>query len=193
MLPDLKTPLLWVLGLGLVAALATAGIERTRAAGARADAADARRELADYRATAAESGRLAERAQRTLEQGWRARVEGVIQDGQQQIAAARADADDAVRAARELHNQLATYRAAVRAGAASTAPAAAEGGAPTADPLDLLADLFGRTDARAGELARIADARGSAGAVCEHYSEAMTMPTNPSPAAVGATAPLQGR
>ncbi|UVH54654.1 hypothetical protein NWF24_17560 [Variovorax paradoxus] len=39
MLPDLKTPLLWVLGLGLVAALATAGIERTRAAGARADLA----------------------------------------------------------------------------------------------------------------------------------------------------------
>ncbi|MGJ7533963.1 MULTISPECIES: hypothetical protein [unclassified Variovorax] len=37
--PDLKTPLLWVLGLGLVAALATAGIERTRAAGARADLA----------------------------------------------------------------------------------------------------------------------------------------------------------
>ncbi|WP_426391981.1 hypothetical protein [Variovorax sp. R-27] len=39
MLPDLKTPLLWALGLGLVAALATAGIERTRAAGARADLA----------------------------------------------------------------------------------------------------------------------------------------------------------
>lgn len=37
--PGLKTPLLWVLGLGLVAALATAGIERTRAAGARADLA----------------------------------------------------------------------------------------------------------------------------------------------------------
>jgi hypothetical protein len=32
MLPDLKIPLLWVLGLALMAALATAGIERTRAA-----------------------------------------------------------------------------------------------------------------------------------------------------------------
>ncbi|MDR6521765.1 hypothetical protein J2789_004455 [Variovorax paradoxus] len=39
LLPDLKTPLLWALGLGLVAALTTAGIERTRAAGARADLA----------------------------------------------------------------------------------------------------------------------------------------------------------
>ncbi|PLC06417.1 hypothetical protein CY658_05125 [Variovorax sp. RO1] len=47
MLPDLKTPLLWVLGLGLVAALATAGIERTRAAGARADLATEKRSRAD--------------------------------------------------------------------------------------------------------------------------------------------------
>lgn len=46
-LPDLKTRLLWVLGLGLVAALATAGIERTRAAGARADLADEKRSRAE--------------------------------------------------------------------------------------------------------------------------------------------------
>ena len=39
MQPDLKTSLLWVLGLALMAALATAGIERTRAANARADLA----------------------------------------------------------------------------------------------------------------------------------------------------------
>lgn len=39
MLPDLKTPLLWALGAGLVLALVTAGVERTRAAGARADLA----------------------------------------------------------------------------------------------------------------------------------------------------------
>jgi hypothetical protein len=42
--PDLKTPLLWALALGLVAALATAGIERTRAAGARADLAAEQRD-----------------------------------------------------------------------------------------------------------------------------------------------------
>lgn len=47
MLPDLKTPLLWVLGLGLAAALATAGIERTRAAGARADLAAEKRSRAE--------------------------------------------------------------------------------------------------------------------------------------------------
>jgi hypothetical protein len=36
----------------------------------------------------------------------------------------------------------------------------------------LLADLFGRADARAGELARIADERGAAGATCERWTEA---------------------
>lgn len=44
--PDLKTPLLWVLGLGLVAALATAGVERTRTADARADLANEQRDRA---------------------------------------------------------------------------------------------------------------------------------------------------
>lgn len=46
MLPDLKTPLLWVLGLGLVAALAAAGVEHTRVANAREDLADEQRDRA---------------------------------------------------------------------------------------------------------------------------------------------------
>ncbi len=46
MLPDLRTPLLWVLGLGLVVALATSGIERMRAAGARAELAAEQRDRA---------------------------------------------------------------------------------------------------------------------------------------------------
>jgi hypothetical protein len=170
LIPDLKTPLLWALGLGLVTALATAGIERTRAAGARADAASARKDLAEYRAAAAESGRLAERAARNTEQTWRTRVDGVIQDGQQQIAVARDAAATAAAGQRRLRDQLAAYRAAVRA--ATAVPAAAAGGAPAADPLDLLADLFGRADARAGELARIADERGAAGATCERWAGA---------------------
>jgi hypothetical protein len=45
-LPDLKTPLLWALGLALVAALGVAAIERTRAAGARADLASEQRDRA---------------------------------------------------------------------------------------------------------------------------------------------------
>lgn len=171
MLPDLKTPLLWVLGLGLVAALATAGIERTRAADARTEAATARKDLSDYRATAAESGRMAERAQRTQEQTWRSRVDGVIQDGQQKIAAARADAVSAAGAERRLRDQLAAFRAAVRA--ASAAPAAAEGGAPAGDPIGVLADVLGRADRRAGILAAFADDAHAAGTICERHADAL--------------------
>ena len=47
MLPDLRTPLLWLLGLGLVAALGVAGIERARVAGARVDLAKEQRDRAN--------------------------------------------------------------------------------------------------------------------------------------------------
>lgn len=174
LLPDLKTPLLWVLGLGLAAALATAGIERTRGASARTDAAKARQELAEFRGTMAESGRLAERAQRTQEQTWRTRVDGVIQDGQKTIGVYRAAADRAGAAERKLRDEVTAYRAAIRA--ASAATGAASGGTAATDPLDLLADLFGRADARAGDLARIADERGSAGTICERHADAVTNP-----------------
>ncbi|WP_339091098.1 DUF2514 family protein [Variovorax paradoxus] len=174
----MSAALAWAVGnwrlIAVAGLLALLGLQTVRLAEQRSDTASARTELADYRATAAESARLAERAQRTLEQTWRTRVDGVIQDGQKQIAAARADADRAGDAARQLHQQLATYRAAVRA--ASAAPAAAAGGPTTADPLDLLADLFGRADARAGELARIADKRGAAGTICERHADAVTLP-----------------
>ncbi|MES2247087.1 MAG: DUF2514 family protein [Pseudomonadota bacterium] len=169
-LPDLKTPLLWVLGLGRAAALATAGIERTRGASARTDAAQARQDLAEYRATAEKSAADAERAQCTQEQTWRTRVDGVITDGQQQVAAARADVDRAADTERRVRQQLDTFRAAIRA--ASATPTVATGGPSAADPLDLLADLFGRADTRAGDLARIADERGAAGTTCERHSDA---------------------
>lgn len=174
MVPDLKTPLLWVLGVALLAALATAGIERTRAAGARADAAAARKDLADYRATAAESGRLAERAARTQEQTWRARADGVIQDGQQQIVRARNDADRAGAAERRLREQLAAYRAAVRA--ATSAPVAAGGSPPAEAAVDLLADLLSGSGAALRELGRFADAAHAAGTICERYDGAVSTP-----------------
>lgn len=143
--------------------LALLGLQTVRVAELKEDAAE-------KRAVDAESGRLAERAQRTQEQTWRARVDGVIQDGHKQIAAARTDAASAGAAERRVREQLAAFRAAVRA--AGAAPAAAAGGPPAADPLDLLSDLFGRARARAGELARIADERGAAGTVCERSADA---------------------
>jgi len=53
--------------------------------------------------------------------------------------------------------------------------AAASAGSPaTGDALDLLADVLGRTDDAAGELAKIADERGIAGQQCERSYDALT-------------------
>ncbi|WP_175804940.1 DUF2514 family protein [Burkholderia ambifaria] len=52
--------------------------------------------------------------------------------------------------------------------------AASAGSTATGDALDLLADLFGRADERAGELAKIADERGIAGQQCERDYDALT-------------------
>ncbi|MNL49986.1 hypothetical protein D3C87_1729650 [compost metagenome] len=118
----------------------------------------------------ADAGRLAERAQRTQEQTWRTRVDGVIQDGQQQIAAARADAASAADAERRLRAQLAAFRAAVRA--ASEAPTVAGGSPPAEAALDLLTDLLGGSGAALRELGRFADAAHSAGTICERHADA---------------------
>ncbi|WP_175735985.1 DUF2514 family protein [Burkholderia ambifaria] len=74
---------------------------------------------------------------------------------------ARRDAAAADGAADGLRKQVAALVADVRrAGASAGSPA-------TGNALDLLADLLGRTDEAAGELARIADERGIAGQQCE--------------------------
>ncbi|WP_080432113.1 DUF2514 family protein [Burkholderia ubonensis] len=81
---------------------------------------------------------------------------------------ARADAAAAASAADGLRKQVAALVAGARH------PAATTGGAPAGDALDLLADVLGRVDARAGELARIADERGIAGQQCQRDYEALT-------------------
>lgn len=164
---DFRALMLWALGLGLAGALLIAGIERNRSAAARTEAATARKDLADYRATAAESARFAERAQRTQEQTWRTRVDGVIQDGQQQIAAARVDAGRAADAERRMRKQLDALRAVVRAAGAE---ARTSGASPPAEAaLDLLANLLGGSATALVELGKFADATRAASIICERY------------------------
>jgi hypothetical protein len=173
-MPDVRNIAIW-----LCLALAVSGwgvgcAERSRAASARTATANAQKELAEYRATQAESAQFAERAQRTQEQTWRARVDGVIQDGQQQIAVYRADADRAGTAERRVRAQLDAFRAAVRA--ASAAPAAASGSPPAEAALDLLTELLGGSGAALRELGRFADAAHGAGTICERHADAVTEP-----------------
>ncbi|RQR48906.1 DUF2514 family protein [Burkholderia sp. Bp9126] len=81
---------------------------------------------------------------------------------------ARVDADAAASAADGLRRQVAALVADARRTIAST------GGSSAGDALDLLADVLGRSDARAGELATIADERGIAGQQCERSYDALT-------------------
>ncbi|MFM9922763.1 DUF2514 family protein [Variovorax sp. H27-G14] len=171
MLPDLKTPLLWALGLALVAALATAGIERTRGASARTDAASARQELAEYRAAQAESQRLAERAQRTEEQRRAAAVAKEVIDAQSRIASLEADLQRARTAAVSLHD--AAVIAARRARAQSAAAGAGEG-EPGADALDLLVGVLERHSDELVTVGQYADRLRIAGIACERSYDALT-------------------
>ncbi|MBR8301373.1 DUF2514 family protein [Burkholderia dolosa] len=81
---------------------------------------------------------------------------------------ARRDAAAADGAADGLRKQVAALVADARRAAASA------GGPATGDALDLLADVFGRTDDAAGELAKIADERGIAGQQCERSYDALS-------------------
>ncbi|MCO1435458.1 DUF2514 domain-containing protein [Burkholderia multivorans] len=90
---------------------------------------------------------------------------------------ARADAAAAASAADGLRKQVATLIERARH------PAATTGSAAAGDALDLLADVLGRVDERAGELAEYADRARIAGQQCERDYDALTKPihTNKDP------------
>ncbi|WGS46058.1 DUF2514 domain-containing protein [Burkholderia sp. JSH-S8] len=94
--------------------------------------------------------------------------QGNAENASKQRDQARADADAADAAADGLREQVARF---VGRAHDSAAPA---GGAAAGSALDLLADVFGRTDEAAGEFARIADQRGIAGRQCEIDYDSLT-------------------
>lgn len=94
--------------------------------------------------------------------------QGNAENASKQRDQARAAADAADAAAVRQRKQLAELIALARD------PAAPAGSATAGGALDLLADLFGRTDEAAGEFARIADERGIAGRQCESDYDALT-------------------
>ncbi|WP_175710364.1 DUF2514 family protein [Burkholderia ambifaria] len=110
-------------------------------------------------------------AARAEEQRRTAAQQEIAKDANQQRTAALADAFAARAAAGSLQQRVDQLVAAARH------PAAAAGGPATGDALDLLAELFGRADERAGELAKIADERGIAGQQCERSYDALISDT----------------
>ncbi|SMG00320.1 DUF2514 family protein [Burkholderia singularis] len=120
-------------------------------------------------AAAAQKSQLdAVTAARAEEQRRTAAQQEIAEDAAKQRDQARADAVAAASAADSLRKQVAVLVASTRHSAS------AAGSAPTDDALDLLADVLGRADARAGDLAKIADERGIAGRQCERDYDALT-------------------
>ncbi|KVM87632.1 hypothetical protein WT06_22045 [Burkholderia anthina] len=140
------------------------------AAGAYAVHLVSAREIAGMKADAATAQAKAVDAVRAEEQRRTAAQSEIAKDANQQRTAALADAFAARAAAGSLQQRVDQLVAAARH------PAAAAGGPATGDALDLLADVLGRSDQRAGDLAEYADRARIAGQQCERDYDALTAP-----------------
>ena len=114
----------------------------------------------------------AEADNRRIEQQRQTSINEVTQNAQIQIDQAQSDEAAAATAADGLRRQLAAFAARSRAAARHPAVAQPGAGEQNPDPIDLLADLFTRADAAAGELAGSADRLRIAGTAGEAAGDA---------------------
>lgn len=127
---------------------------------------------------AEQEGRLAKaeadasEAARNEESRRQAAVNEAIDNARTEIERARADADRASAAADSLRKQA--QRLAASAGKACGNPATAAGGKAAASAGLVLADVLGRADERAGELAAAYDRARIAGLACQQAYEGLT-------------------
>jgi hypothetical protein len=135
--------------------LAALGVEHMRGNNARTEVYKINTQVAENARKASEAAR-AEEARRETELG------KVAENARTQIEQARADAMSAGVSADRLRVELAAYVARSRKGAG-----VAVRGQAAADPLDLLAKLYGESDSAEGDLARYADAARIAGLACQ--------------------------
>ena len=98
-------------------------------------------------------------------------IEKVRQDAEQEIARAKTDAASADAASERLQQQA--KRLAARASQCSGNTGAAISGQTTDSAAVVLADLLGRADKRAGELAAAYDQARNAGLACERAYDAL--------------------
>jgi hypothetical protein len=117
----------------------------------------------------------ASEAARALEAHWRAQHTEVQTDAQNRIRAASADAARARTAADSLQRR-AEVIAAQCANPTRDSASPAPGGAAAQDPGVVLTQLLRGVAQAAGELAAVADARGTAGAACERAYDAIAAP-----------------
>jgi len=164
----------------VVAALAAllAGVQTWRLHSAATAHAETRASWAAERADTATRTAAAEAQGRAVEAQRTATLETIRHDAQTSIAQARIDAAVAARAAGSLRQRAAELATACDRGFAAD-PAAAAGSAPAAGPGLVLADVFGRADNAAGELAAAYDQARAAGLACERAYDSLTLETAP--------------
>lgn len=129
-------------------------------------------EIAEIRRTAAADQIKATYQARAEEQRRVAAQTEIANEAVRQLREAQQSARTADAARREL---LARVTALVNASRRPGDPAAVAAGTATGDPVILLADVLGRADQRAGELAQYADAARIAGQKCERDYDALTL------------------
>ena len=155
----------------LVLALVLAvGVQQIRVVSAQSDASKAQADLADYRTEVSERDRRATLFVIQENQRRQAATEKADAEAQEQLAAARTDAERAGSALERLKLRLAASEQRSRdAGNAITAQLsqAAEGAAR------VRADVLGRVGEAAQLYARVADERGIAGSTCEKAYDAV--------------------
>lgn len=155
----------WVLALAVVA-----GGQQIRVSSAQAAAAGAQRDLSDYRAEVAERDRRAAMFVIQENQRRQAATEKADAEAQQQLAAARDDAERAGSALERLKLRLAAAEQRSRdAGNSITAQL----GQAAEDAARVRADMLGRLGEAVRLYADIADQRGIAGAACEKAYEGL--------------------
>lgn len=158
----------------MLIALAIGGVAGWRTASSRADArvAAVQSKWDAERAATAIAARAAEADARRVEQRRQDQVDEVTKNAQAQIDQAHAAVAAANRAADGLRRELSAFTARHRSAGHPGAPGSGPG-QQGADPLDLLAELFARSDAASGELASYADRIRIAGQACERSYDAL--------------------
>lgn len=155
----------WIWALITVGALASAGLSEVRLSKERAAHADTRTQYAEQVAQAEAATRAESEKNRRTEQELRD-----AQDQNEQQAQALLAALDGARTLAAVANQRLRDAAQDLASvarsrcAASTTPGYST---PGDDPIGVLADVLGRAEQRAGELAAVADERRIRGLTCE--------------------------
>lgn len=156
--------------LALAAGMAITGalfVHHERAIGA----AKAQAQLEHERAAVAQAAASAAEAERVRYERTLSAQQEAINAAHQTLARMAQDASANASAGRSWGLQLDAY---VRASAGRQNPAAAQGSPPARDAVLVLAQLLKRMDARASDLAELADRRGTAGATCERAYNALT-------------------